>query len=78
MIVPAHVCALDWYGDVLRVRLRPERAVRYQAGQHVVLWNGSVARPYSLASLPGKMTSWSFTSIAGAPAPFATRLVVCR
>ena len=52
--VPAHVCALDWFGDVLRVRLRPERAVRYQAGQHVVLWNGSVARPYSLASLPGE------------------------
>ncbi|MDR2316106.1 MAG: iron-sulfur-binding ferredoxin reductase [Pseudomonas sp.] len=52
--VPAQVCALDWFGDVLRVRLRPERAVRYQAGQHVVLWNGSVARPYSLASLPGE------------------------
>lgn len=52
--VPAQICALDWFGDVLRVRLRPERVVRYQAGQHVVLWNGSVARPYSLASLPGE------------------------
>ena len=52
--VPAQVCALDWFGDVLRVRLRPERALRYQAGQHVVLWKGSVARPYSLASLPGE------------------------
>ncbi|WP_144171276.1 iron-sulfur-binding ferredoxin reductase [Pseudomonas sp. Kh13] len=52
--VPAQVCALDWFGDVLRMRLRPERAMRYQAGQHVVLWNGAVARPYSLASLPGE------------------------
>jgi len=52
--IAAQVCALDWYGDVLRLRLRPERALRYQAGQHLVLWNGSVARPYSLASLPGE------------------------
>ncbi|ERT15671.1 iron-sulfur-binding ferredoxin reductase [Pseudomonas putida] len=52
--IPAQVCALDWYGDVLRLRVRPERALRYQAGQHVLLWNGSIARPYSLASLPGE------------------------
>ncbi len=52
--VPAQVCALDWFGDVLRLRLRPDRVVRYQAGQHVVLWLGAVARPYSLASLPGE------------------------
>lgn len=52
--MPATVCALDWFGDVLRLRLRPERALRYQAGQHLVLWNGAVARPYSLASLPGE------------------------
>lgn len=52
--VPARVCGLDWFGDVLRVRLIPERGLRYQAGQHVVVWNGPVARPYSLASLPGE------------------------
>ncbi|MFJ9989126.1 iron-sulfur-binding ferredoxin reductase [Pseudomonas putida] len=52
--VPARVCARDWFGDVLRLRLTPQRALRYQAGQHVVLWLGSVARPYSLASLPGE------------------------
>jgi len=52
--VPATVCELDWFGDVLRLRLRPERALRYQAGQHLVLWSGAVARPYSLASLPGE------------------------
>jgi len=52
--IPAQVCALDWFGDVLRLRLRSERVLRYQAGQHVLLWNGSLARPYSLASLPGE------------------------
>lgn len=52
--VPARVCAVDWFGDVLRLRLKPQRTLRYQAGQHVVLWLGTVARPYSLASLPGE------------------------
>ncbi|MGX9568443.1 iron-sulfur-binding ferredoxin reductase [Pseudomonas viciae] len=49
----AQVAAVDWLGpDVLRLRVTPERALRYQAGQHLVLWAGDVARPYSLASLP--------------------------
>ncbi|AVD84648.1 hypothetical protein C4Q28_21995 [Pseudomonas sp. SWI6] len=52
--IAAQVCAVDWFGEVLRLRLRPERTLRYQAGQHVVLWNGSLARPYSVASLPGE------------------------
>jgi NAD(P)H-flavin reductase len=52
--LPATVSALDWFGDVLRLRLVPERPLRYRAGQHMVLWQGSVARPYSLASLPGE------------------------
>ncbi|WDY58958.1 iron-sulfur-binding ferredoxin reductase [Pseudomonas sp. PSKL.D1] len=52
--LPAEVCTVDWLGDVLRLRLKPQRALRYQAGQHLVLWNGAVARPYSLASLPGE------------------------
>ncbi|MBF8742685.1 iron-sulfur-binding ferredoxin reductase [Pseudomonas guariconensis] len=50
----ATVCDLAWFGAVLRLRLRPERPVRYQAGQHLVLWLDGVARPYSLASLPGE------------------------
>ncbi|HGY9624674.1 iron-sulfur-binding ferredoxin reductase [Pseudomonas juntendi] len=50
----ATVCDLAWFGDVLRLRLRPERPLRYQAGQHLVLWLGTVARPYSLASVPGE------------------------
>ena len=52
--MPATVRELDWFGDVLRLRLRTEWALRDQAGQHLVLWNGAVARPYSLASLPGE------------------------
>lgn len=52
--LPARVCELDWFGDVLRLRLEPERPLRYQAGQHLVLWLRGVARPYSLASLPGE------------------------
>lgn len=50
---PAVVEAADWLSpSVLRLRLQPERPLRYQAGQHLVLWAGQVARPYSLASLP--------------------------
>lgn len=53
--LPASVVGSDWLSPaVLRLRLRPERPVRYHAGQHQVLWvEGSIARPYSLASLPG-------------------------
>ncbi|WLH00075.1 iron-sulfur-binding ferredoxin reductase [Pseudomonas beijingensis] len=49
----AQVAAVDWLGgEVLRLRVTPERPLRYRAGQHLVLWAGDVARPYSLASLP--------------------------
>ena len=53
---PARVAALDWLGaQVLRLRLQPDRPLRYQAGQHLVLWSAQgVARPYSLASVPGE------------------------
>lgn len=50
---PAEVAAVDWLSTtVLRLRLIPKRPLRYRAGQHLVLWAGHVARPYSLASLP--------------------------
>ncbi|WP_433885224.1 iron-sulfur-binding ferredoxin reductase [Pseudomonas vranovensis] len=54
--LPAEVSGLDWLSPtVLRLRLEPQRALRYQAGQHLVLWSpNGVARPYSLASLPGE------------------------
>ncbi|NVZ22764.1 iron-sulfur-binding ferredoxin reductase [Pseudomonas costantinii] len=49
----ARVVGVDWLSaSVLRLRLQPERGLRYRAGQHLVLWAGQVARPYSLASLP--------------------------
>ncbi|MCF5546277.1 iron-sulfur-binding ferredoxin reductase [Pseudomonas salomonii] len=51
--LPAQVVGVDWLNpEVLRLRLQPERGLRYRAGQHLVLWAGQVARPYSLASLP--------------------------
>jgi len=54
--LPAKVVSCDWLSpSVLRLRLVPERPLRYSAGQHLVLWNAAgVARPYSLASLPGE------------------------
>lgn len=53
--LPATVTELDWLvPDVLRLRLTPQRPLRYGAGQHLILWSGEgVARPYSLASVPG-------------------------
>lgn len=59
---PAHVVALDWLGaQVLRLRLQPEKPLRYQAGQHLVLWSAQgVARPYSLASVPGEQAWLEF------------------
>lgn len=53
---PARVEATDWLSaNVLRLRLIPEQPLRYSAGQHLVLWSpNGVARPYSLASLPGE------------------------
>lgn len=72
--VPAQVCAVDWFGDVLRLRLRPERALRYQAGQHLVLWLGTVARPYSLASLPGEDDFLEFHIDCQRPGAFCDQL----
>src|SRR5471032_2316158 len=52
--LPATVMSSDWLSvSVLRLRLTPERPLRYRAGQHLVLWTAEgVARSYSLASLP--------------------------
>lgn len=54
--LPATVQALDWLSPtILRLRLLPDRPLRYAAGQHLVLWTAEgVARPYSLASLPAE------------------------
>lgn len=52
----ARIEGLDWLdGQVLRLRLLPERPLRYRAGQHALLWNASgIVRPYSFASVPGE------------------------
>jgi len=52
--LPAKVFSCDWLSPtVLRLRLTPDRPLRYRAGQHLVLWTANgIARPYSLASLP--------------------------
>jgi NAD(P)H-flavin reductase/ferredoxin len=52
--LPAKVDRCDWLSStVLRLRLVPDRSLRYRTGQHLVLWTADgVARPYSLASLP--------------------------
>ncbi|WP_060494276.1 iron-sulfur-binding ferredoxin reductase [Pseudomonas sp. NBRC 111140] len=71
--VPAKVSALDWFGDVLRLRLQPQRALRYQAGQHVVLWLDEVARPYSLASLPGEDDQLEFHIDCQRPGAFCDK-----
>ncbi|WP_145188141.1 MULTISPECIES: iron-sulfur-binding ferredoxin reductase [unclassified Pseudomonas] len=70
--IPARVVALEWLGEVLRMRLAPGRLLRYQAGQHVVLWSGSVARPYSLASLPGEDEWLEFHIDCRRPGAFCT------
>lgn len=59
---PARVTALQWLGaEVLRVRVQPDTPLRYQAGQHLVLWSAEgVARPYSLASVPGEDQALEF------------------
>src|SRR3990167_7424110 len=46
---PAVIHSCDWLSsDVLRLRLAPQRPLRYSAGQHLQLWTeDGIARPYS-------------------------------
>lgn len=54
--VAAVIHGHDWLSShVLRLRLIPQRPLRYSAGQSIQVWTPSgVARPYSLASIPGE------------------------
>jgi CDP-4-dehydro-6-deoxyglucose reductase len=72
--LPARVDGLDWLGDdVLRLRLMPERPLRYRAGQHVLLWSAQgIARPYSLASLPGEEAWLEFHLDCARPGAFSS------
>lgn len=53
--LPARISEMHYLtDDILLLRLTPERPLRFRAGQHLVLWlNATLARPYSIASLPG-------------------------
>ncbi len=71
---PARVLATDWLGgEVLRLRLQPLNGLRYQAGQHLLLWTAEgVARPYSLASVPGDDPWLEFHIDCRQPGAFCT------
>ncbi|WP_106802725.1 iron-sulfur-binding ferredoxin reductase [Pseudomonas sp. S5D5] len=70
--LPAQVVGVDWLNPtVLRLRLQPERGLRYRAGQHLVLWAGHVARPYSLASLPQEESFLEFHLDCRQPGEFS-------
>ncbi len=71
--VATRVEGLDWFGgDVLRLRLMPDRPVRYRPGQHALLWAGDgIARPYSLASLPGEDPWLEFHLDCASPGAFS-------
>lgn len=72
--LPAEVVGADWLNaTVLRLRLQPERGLRYRAGQHLVLWAGHVARPYSLASLPQEDAFLEFHIDCRLPGEFSDR-----
>lgn len=73
--VEARISEVSWHGDlVLRLRVVPHHAVRYQAGQHVVLWTeDGVARPYSIASLPQEAPWLEFHIQCSRPGAFADR-----
>ncbi|WP_339907242.1 iron-sulfur-binding ferredoxin reductase [Pseudomonas guineae] len=60
--LPATIYSCDWLSaDVLRLRLTPPQPLRYSAGQHLQLWTeDGIARPYSLASIPGVDTWLEF------------------
>jgi len=71
--LPSVVVGCDWLSrTVLRLRVRPEQPMRYQAGQHLVLWTGNgIARPYSLASLPQRDDFLEFHIDCRQPGAFA-------
>ncbi|MCF7203848.1 iron-sulfur-binding ferredoxin reductase [Pseudomonas oligotrophica] len=71
----ATVQACDWLpGEVARLRLQPERPLRYAAGQHLLLWLEGIARPYSLASLPQVDDALEFHIDCRRPGAFADAL----
>lgn len=71
--IPATLMAVDWLGaDVVRLRMQPERSVRYRPGQSVVLWLNGIARSYSIGSLPGEAPWLEFHIDCSRPGQFST------
>lgn len=52
--LPARITHMQMLqGEILLLRLHPDRPLRFRAGQHLVIWlDASLGRPYSIASLP--------------------------
>ncbi|QJD58781.1 2Fe-2S iron-sulfur cluster binding domain-containing protein [Pseudomonas sp. gcc21] len=51
----AEVVSVTPVDNVVILRLRPERPLRFLPGQHLALWlDSQLGRPYSIASLPGE------------------------
>lgn len=77
---PAAVQACDWLSPgVLRLRLLPQRPLRYRAGQHLQLWaSAEVARPYSLASLAHSDPWLEFHLDCSRPGAFCDRARLLR
>jgi len=70
----AELLACDWLSaGVVRIQLRPERPLRYQAGQHLLLYSEAIARPYSIASLPQQDDFLEFHIDCRRPGAFAER-----
>lgn len=71
--VGACIDTLDWQADtVLRLGVRADRPLRFQPGQHLVIWaHEQLARPYSLASLPGDAPYLEFHIDCSQPGAFA-------
>ncbi|KRW58593.1 iron-sulfur-binding ferredoxin reductase [Pseudomonas sp. TTU2014-080ASC] len=71
--IPATVHSCDWPSpNVLRLRLMPQRPLRYSTGQHLSLCADDVIRPYSLASLPGEDSWLEFHIDCYRPGAFTT------
>jgi NAD(P)H-flavin reductase/ferredoxin len=70
----AELVNCDWLSPgVLRIRLKPERGLRYHAGQHLLLYSDAIARPYSIASLAQQEDFLEFHIDCRQPGAFADR-----
>lgn len=52
----AEVVSIDYLAErIIRLRVQPQKPLRYKPGQHLVLWvDEGIGRPYSIASRPAE------------------------